>query len=91
VLSRVDCFEVSGGPSTMAKLITRMAGCREMCSICLYVLHFMDKLKDAIIIFTRIEKAIGGQMRDTADHGGYKFIAYVLTILPHILNLQNNS
>jgi hypothetical protein len=27
----------------------------------------------------------------TADHGGYKFIAYVLTILPHILSLQNNS
>ena len=27
----------------------------------------------------------------TADHGGYKFIAYVLTILPHILSLRNNS
>jgi hypothetical protein len=27
----------------------------------------------------------------TADHGGYKFIAYVLTILPHILSLQDNS
>ena len=27
----------------------------------------------------------------TADHSGYKFIAYVLTILPHILSLQNNS
>src|SRR6267154_6199137 len=26
--------------------------------------------------------------RVTADHGGYKFIAYVLTMLPHILNLQ---
>jgi hypothetical protein len=27
----------------------------------------------------------------TADHGGYKFITYVLTILPHILSLRNNS
>jgi hypothetical protein len=31
------------------------------------------------------------QVRCTADHSGYNFIAYVLTILPHILNLQNNS
>jgi len=30
-------------------------------------------------------------MLSMADHGGYKFIAYVLTILPHILSLQNNS
>ena len=28
---------------------------------------------------------------DTADHGGYKFIAYVLTILPHILSLQKDA
>ena len=27
----------------------------------------------------------------TADHGGYKFIAYVLTILPHILSLRKDS
>jgi hypothetical protein len=26
-----------------------------------------------------------------ADHGGYKFIAYPRHILPHILNLRNNS
>src|SRR6267154_490837 len=27
----------------------------------------------------------------TADHGGYKFIAYPWHIFPHILSLQNNS
>ena len=43
-----------------------------------------------LLTFT-FESDIKAVKDNMADHGGYKFITYVLTILPHILSLQNNS
>jgi len=42
---------------------------------------------------SRLTKLAPGwlETKATADHSGYKFIAYPWHILPHILSLQNNS